>query len=106
MTVKKSQVPNGTVLELAGRLDGEAGNLLVEEITTLAEGGTHIALDLRGVPFVNSAGLASLITCLKRSRERRATLKLLSLQPQVLEVFELTQLSHVFGMHRAQDHAA
>jgi anti-anti-sigma factor len=61
---------------------------------------------MRGVPFVNSAGLASLITCLKRCRERRATLKLLSLQPQVLEVFDLTQLSHVFGMNRAQDQAA
>ncbi|HVP39312.1 MAG TPA: STAS domain-containing protein [Candidatus Saccharimonadales bacterium] len=106
MTIKRSQVPNGMVLELGGRLDGEAGNTLVEEITLLADGHTNIAVDMRGVPFVNSAGLASLITCLKRCRERRTTFKLLSLQPQVLEVFELTQLSHVFGMHRIQDQAA
>ncbi|MBI5837342.1 MAG: STAS domain-containing protein [Candidatus Eisenbacteria bacterium] len=106
MTLKKSQVPNGVVLEVSGRLDGEAGNLLVEEISALAQSGLHVAIDLRAVPFVNSAGLASLITCLKRCRERRATLRLLSLQPQVQEVFELTQLSHVFGMHRSMDQAA
>ncbi len=106
MTLKTSQVPHGTVLELTGRLDGAAGNALVEEIAARAQEGAHIALDMRGVPFVNSAGLASLITCLKRCRERRATLRLLSLQPQVQEVFELTQLSHVFGMHRSMDQAA
>ncbi len=106
MTIRDVPVAGGTVLELGGRLDAEAGSQLVEQVTALAAQGTHIAIDMRGVPFVNSAGLASLITCLKRAREKRASLRLLSLQPQVQEVFELTQLSHVFGLNQSDDKAA
>jgi anti-sigma B factor antagonist len=106
MKIGKVQTPKGTLLELSGRLDAEAGGQLVEQVTSLATAGGHIAMDMKGVPFVNSAGLASLITCLKRAREKRATLRLLSLQPQVQEVFELTQLSHVFGMDQPDEKAA
>src|SRR5580765_2401661 len=106
MNIKRSQVASGVVLELTGRLDAEAGNELVSQVTEQASSGTHITLDLRGVPFVNSAGLASLITSLKRCRERGATLRLMALQPQVQEVFELTQLSYVFGMNQQEERAA
>ena len=106
MTIRKVQTHSGTLLELSGRLDAEAGTQLVEQVTALAAQGGHVAMDMKGVPFVNSAGLASLITCLKRAREKKATLRLLSLQPQVQEVFELTQLSRVFGMDQPDEKAA
>ena len=106
MNLKQSKVPQGVVLEPAGRLDAEAGEELVSVVTEVAAKGVHITLDMRGVPFVNSAGLASLITCLKRCRERGASLKLMALQPQILEVFELTQLSYVFGMNQSEERAA
>ncbi len=106
MDMTLSQVQGGVLVQLTGRLDADAGNVLVEKLTALAQEGGSVAVDMRGVPFVNSAGLASLITCLKRCRERRASLKLLALQPQVLEVFELTQLSHVFGMDVPRERAA
>jgi len=106
MNIRNTRVASGFVLEVSGRLDAEAGNALVDEVTALAAPDVHVAVDLRGVPFVNSAGLASLITCLKRAREKRATLRLLALQPQVQEVFELTQLSRVFGLQQGEERAA
>ena len=106
MDLRMTQVSAGYVFEASGRLDADAGRTLVDQVTAVAGPGVHVAIDLREVPFVNSAGLASLITCLKRAREKKSTLRLVALQPQVQEVFELTQLNHVFGMSGGEERAA
>ena len=86
-----------TVVELMGELDttntAELGQLFDR---LLAEGRRRFVLDLQGVAFIDSAGLATLVRCFKRVRNGTGYVSLASLQPPVRRVLELTRLDRAF----------
>jgi anti-sigma B factor antagonist len=56
-------------------------------------------LDLSEVTFLDSTGLGVLITGLKRCRSAGGNLVLVTAQPNVLKVLEITGLNDVFKVH-------
>jgi anti-sigma B factor antagonist len=61
-----------------------------------AEGDVNV--DLSGVEFIDSSGLASLVTLFKRQQERGLQLRLLNPQDAVRLIFEVTQLDTVLPL--------
>lgn len=61
------------ILDLHGRLVlGPPVELLAERVQALlADGHTHLLLNLRGVPYIDSAGIGELAACKKRVIERK-----------------------------------
>ncbi len=96
-----------TVLHLKGRLDLNSSSKLKEQIKGyLSEGTIKLVLDMNDVDFINSSGLGTLVSILKDVRMVKGRLVLCNLAQYVQEIFEITQLSHIFDMYSTEEEAA
>ena len=94
------------ILNLSGRLDLASGSTLKEEVKSLTEKGTsHIHLNLSRVEFINSSGLGSLVSIMKEVRLQKGRLTLSDLAGYVQEIFDITQLSHIFEIFETEEEA-
>jgi anti-sigma B factor antagonist len=81
-------------------LDATTALDLKEELKVLVgEGYTQLIVDLTDVPFIDSSGLAALVSGLKRVRESAGTLKIVGLNHQTRTVFTVTLLDRVFDFY-------
>jgi anti-sigma B factor antagonist len=97
---------NITVLGLKGRLDMATGSALKEQMKKLFEKDkTSIHLNLNDVEFINSSGLGALVSIMKEIRLRKGRLTLSNLANYVREIFEITQLSHIFEIYSTEEEA-
>ncbi|TEU12933.1 MAG: anti-sigma factor antagonist [Anaerolineales bacterium] len=88
------------VLTLNGRLNAVTAPDLKAQLKRLAKGGhVQLVIDLTDVPFIDSSGLAALVSGLKAIREAGGTLKLAGLNEQARTVLTLTMLDRVFEMY-------
>ncbi|NQT87931.1 STAS domain-containing protein [bacterium] len=82
-------------------------NELGDELVAVLEQASPIdvLVDLNAVEFLSSSVLGKLIRLLKRSRQMKGRLRLCSIRPSILEVFEITQLHKVFDIYPDADEA-
>ena len=104
ITVKDKD--GATVLMLSGRLDLASGTTLKEQVKSqLKKGNTMIHLNLAQVDFINSSGLGALVSIMKEVRMQKGRFTLSNLASYVQEIFEITQLSHIFEIYSTEDEA-
>jgi anti-sigma B factor antagonist len=97
---------NVTVLSLKGRLDLSTGSALKDQVKKLFEKEkTTIHLNLGDVEFINSSGLGALVSIMKETRLRKGRLTLSNPAAYVREIFEITQLSHIFEIFATEEEA-
>ncbi|MFZ4774768.1 MAG: STAS domain-containing protein [Terrimicrobiaceae bacterium] len=88
--------PNKCLL-LEGRLDArEAGAVLKAIEATVLHAGDRLTLDLRGVPYLSSAGIRVLLLARRRCEQHQASLVLCGIQPYCLEVLQVGGLENSF----------
>lgn len=86
-----------TILVVEGELDLHTSPQLQRALWDMIDQGTtHVAVDLSGVPFMDSSSLGVIVGGLKRAREQGGDLALMSLQPSPAKVIALTGLDGVF----------
>lgn len=93
------QSSSGTtsILRVNGVLNAHTAPSLKEQITAqVSEGVTQFVIDLTQVDFIDSSGLAVLVSGMKNARANGGNLKLAGVQSNVMRVFELTLLDKVF----------
>jgi anti-anti-sigma factor len=83
-------------------LDEPAVQEIREPLLTLARntGSAQMSLNLKGVEYITSSMLETLIQMHRLLKENGSKLSLLHLQPQVAEVFEVTKLSDLFQVQK------
>ncbi len=88
-------------------LDEQNIQLIGEQLFELVDNDERkkILLDFSNVEYLSSAALGKLITLNKKVRGISGNLKLCSIHPQIMEVFEITRLNKVFSIHPDQDNA-
>jgi anti-sigma B factor antagonist len=98
-----------TVVRLAGpRITDQVYiNELGDELVELLEQAQppDLLIDLNAVEFLSSSMLGKLIRLLKRTRQSNGRLRLCSIRPSIMEVFEITQLHQVFEIYPDADEA-
>lgn len=95
-----------TVLAVTGEVDVYTAPRLRERLVELVtEGKRKIVVNLEGVDFLDSTGLGVLVGGLKRLRSNDGDMSLVSTQPRILKVFEITGLTKVFAIHDSVDAA-
>lgn len=85
------------VLTPVGILDGTtAEELRVQVDRALAAGAKTLLMDLKETTFVDSSGLGTLVSVLKKVRSQDCEMYVCSINPQVRMLFELTSMDQVF----------
>jgi anti-sigma B factor antagonist len=106
MEIRSHEKHGVLVLSLKGRLDFTTSNTLKEEILKhITEGRNRILLNLNQIDFVNSSGLGTLVSILKEIRLAKGRMALTNLATYVQEIFEITQLSHIFEIFTSEAEA-
>jgi anti-sigma B factor antagonist len=88
------------VVEACGDIDlHRSGDFQRGLLEPLAEGPRAMVVDLAAVPYMDSAGVASLVKLLARVRKQGIALRLSGLSVRVRSVFEITRLNTVFEVY-------
>lgn len=106
MEVKREKVGDVAVLAISGSVDIYSSPELRGELkATLEKRTPRVVVDLKGVTFVDSSGLATLIEALQKTNEYQGKLVLCSLGTPVLAVFQLANLDTIFDIRESREAA-
>jgi anti-sigma B factor antagonist len=107
MTIKEKMHGTVAVLSLKGNLMGEPDteNLRDKIYSLLQEGFTKIVVDMKGVRWISSTGLGTLIAALTSVRNKSGDLRLANITEKVESLFAITQLVKVFKTYETVDRA-
>ena len=61
--------------------------------------GKNVFVDLSGVTYIDSSGVASLVEGFQRAKTKGSTFALVAVNPAALRVLELARLDRVFVIH-------
>ncbi len=92
------------VIELSGRFDAYEVPKLIEWFDGKPD-AKNVVVNLAGVTFIDSSGLAALVKILKRCRQNSGELGLSNLQQAVLIIMELTRLDKAFDIYDTEAEA-
>jgi anti-sigma B factor antagonist len=96
-----------TILDVTGRIDlsssPQVRKALLEEIRE--KHAPRVVMNLTGVNYIDSSGVASLVEGLKLARELNSRFILYGLNPLVREVLQLTHLLTVFEVCDSEEQA-
>ncbi len=107
LTVTASERNGWAVATVAGEIDAYSAPRLREALVEMIDGGARrVLVDLEGVGFMDSTGLASLVAALKHIRSAEGELRVAGLGSNVAKVFEICGLNGVFSVHTNLDEAA
>jgi anti-sigma B factor antagonist len=98
--------PRAATIGIEGELDMYTVPDLEAELRRLGDGVTHVLVDLRGVTFVDSAGIGLLTQRARRLAARGGVMMLAIDTMSVRRIFELTGLDRYFVIHEDASEAA
>jgi anti-sigma B factor antagonist len=94
------------VVVLRGELDVAEAATVAASLAVVAASGCTVIVDLEGLEFIDSSGLAALVRARQHARRAGFDLLLAAPQAQVLRMLDLTRLIDVFAVHACVDEAA
>ena len=104
-------LPGAAVIELSGEVDGSAAAVLTDAyeraVTASADPadlGT-VVLDFAAVDYINSTGIALIVSVLARARAERRKVVASGLSPHYREIFDITRLSDFIELFPDLDRA-
>jgi len=100
MDINQTIIDNVPIVSVSGRIDGTTSKDLETILNELIDQNkSEIVLDLEGVVYISSVGLRVLLATQKKVRPKMGDVKLVSLQPFVREVFEMTGFTKLFSIY-------
>jgi anti-sigma B factor antagonist len=85
-----------TIVDLVGHIDLGSSPALRKTLLNSLKTTKHMAINLGGVTYIDSSGIASLLEVLREAKDSRKKLVLFGVAGTVLQVLELTRLTGVF----------
>lgn len=97
---------DAAIVQVVGDVDLNRSPALQEALLELLEKNpSTVVIDLAGVGYMDSSGVASLVKLLSRVRQKGVSLKLAALTDRVRNIFEITRLDSVFEIHGTREEA-
>lgn len=97
MKIKLMNQGDAHILEISGELDYHSSPELREKLTELtAKQAPKILVDLGGVDYMDSSGIATFVEVLQKAKRYQGRLILAALTAPVRGVFEIAKLDSIF----------
>jgi anti-anti-sigma factor len=91
MKIETRQEPNATIVSLAGRMDALTAPEFEKKMNKIIdEGSGNLVVDLKGIDYISSAGVRSILVIAKRLKTDSGRIVLAGLTDIVREVLEMT----------------
>jgi len=95
-----------TIIKISGRVDTYSAHRLRQQILLAASGsGKNVIVDLSGVDFIDSSGLAAIVQGMKQCRASGGDLRLCKPPQTIRMVLELTRLDQALDIFPNQESA-
>jgi len=100
-------IAGGAVIRLSGDVDGTAADVLTAAYDqAVAEGEpSSVVLDFAEVGYINSTGIALIVSVLAKARAQRRKMVASGLSEHYREIFDITRLSDFIELFPDLDHA-
>ena len=95
MNISKRTEGSTLFVEVEGRLDALNARVLEGELRTSMDGITDIVFDFEKLDYIASAGIRVLVAS-QKAVGKQGSMTLKNLQPQIMNLMEMTGLSDVF----------
>ena len=107
MRIHIRHLAEGSVVQVSGDVDMSSSPQLREAILELSQDRTRlkIVVNLEGVHYIDSSGVASLVEGLQTARRHKTKLLLACLNEGPRDVLHLTRLLDVFDVHASESEA-
>jgi anti-sigma B factor antagonist len=91
------------ILDVSGRITIGSGDVALRDafLKVLEDGHKKILINVKGVTFIDSAGLGELVRCRATAASRGADVRLLHVEEKIRKVLLLT---HLIGVFEIFDH--
>lgn len=93
------------VVSLHGEVDLENSPRAREVLLEILDRRKRVLVDLAGVDYIDSSGVASLVEAFQQARKSGTRFGLVSVSEAVMRVFGLARLDKVFEIHATIDEA-
>jgi anti-sigma B factor antagonist len=94
--VERTMRPDGACVAVAGEVDAYTAPEMLAALLASVDVDPRLTVDLAGVTFMDSQGLAALLRARQETEHRGGALRLEAVSPQVLKLLRLTGLDTVF----------
>ena len=99
MNITINQTEQQTHVELSGRIDTISSQEFLDTVAkAFRTEHPEIVIDCKELDYISSSGLRAWLTLHKTALQHEGKLILLNLNPQVMEVLQMTGLSSVFTL--------
>jgi anti-anti-sigma factor len=102
-------LPGAAVIELSGEVDGSAATVLTAAYERVVTEGppemSTVVLDFAAVDYINSTGIALIVSVLARARSERRKVVASGLSAHYREIFDITRLSDFIELFPDLDRA-
>ena len=105
MTISVRESGAAQVVDVEGEVDLGTSPNLRKALFDLVGKKSRLALNLRGLHYIDSSGIATLIEVLKSAQRQQTEFVLFGLSPAVQDAFRLTHVSRVFRIVETEDQA-
>lgn len=93
-------VPGAVIIDLTGEINSLAEQALNSAYEAAeAMGNDHIILNFTGVHYINSTGIALIVSLLSRARKANRQLVVYGLSDHYQEIFQITRLADYIAIH-------
>jgi anti-sigma B factor antagonist len=90
-----------TIIALTGDVDLHYSPKAREQILKYLHDNIHVLVDLSGVTYIDSSGVASLVEGFQLARKNNLEFGLLGVSDAALQVLQLARLDKVFPIHKS-----
>lgn len=106
MKISARRVDAATVVDVSGNIDmSNSPEVRKALLSEFRQRGVKVALNLSGVGYIDSSGVASLIEALKASRDSGSRFVLFGLNESAREVLKISRLLKLFEVYDSETQA-
>lgn len=97
-SLKTEETASARLVRITGEVDLSWSQKVRKAILDALAGSKPVAIDLSGVGYIDSSGIAALVEGFQQARGKQQKFALVAVSPAVLAVLELARLDRVFPM--------